>query len=83
MTQLIRDGEKPSPNTARNEYEAILHQKFKRRGIKDDLLVRQIKTPEDKYQYVIPREVSHLVLQYLHNDMGHPGRDRTSSLVKE
>lgn len=83
VTQLIRDGEKPSPNTARNEFEAILHQNFKRLGIKDDLLIRQIKTPEDKYQYVIPREVSHLVLQYLHNDMGHPGRDRTSSLVRE
>lgn len=83
VIQLIRDGLKPVPNTARNEYEAILHQNFKKLRIQDDILVRQVKVPEDKYQFVLPREVSHLVLQYLHNDMGHPGRDKTSSLVRE
>jgi len=34
-------------------------------------------------QLVLPSAFTHQVLQGLHNDVGHPGKDRTSSLVRE
>ena len=38
---------------------------------------------EEKYQLVLPLEHVSIVLEAMHNDMGHPGRDRTTSLVKD
>jgi len=38
---------------------------------------------EEKCQLVLPLEHVPIVLEAMHNDMGHPGRDRTTSLVKD
>lgn len=38
---------------------------------------------ETRSQVVLPASLTSRVLKSLHNDVGHPGRDRTTSLVKE
>jgi hypothetical protein len=38
---------------------------------------------EGKCQLVLPLEHVPIVLEAMHNDMGHPGRDGTTSLVKD
>ena len=42
-----------------------------------------IVNEEERCQLVLPLEHVPTVLEAIHNDMGHPGRDRTTSLVKD
>lgn len=52
--------------------------------MKRGILYRQCCTDQDTVinQLVLPRCYNQQVLQGLHNDIGHPGRDRTISLLK-
>lgn len=84
IIDYIRQGKRPPKNSANSETEAILHQNFKKLELEDNLLVRV--TQRDgvvQKQYVVPCAYSQLILQYLHNNMGHPGRDKTIALVRE
>jgi len=48
------------------------------------LLYREIETEGQKTkQLVLPNQYRQEALQGLHNDIGHPGRDRTLSLLRE
>lgn len=48
------------------------------------ILYRETKDGENTInQQVLPKVYHSTVLQGLHNDVGHPGRDRTLSLIKE
>ena len=48
------------------------------------ILYREVKDGDNTVQQlVLPRVYQKTVLQSLHNDVGHPGRDRTLSLIRE
>lgn len=48
------------------------------------ILYREVKEGDNIIQQlVLPKVYHHTVLQALHNDVGHPGRDRTISLIRE
>lgn len=48
------------------------------------ILYREIKDGDNTIkQLVLPKVYRRTVLQSLHNDVGHPGRDRTLSLIRE
>ena len=48
------------------------------------LLYREIKDGDNTIQQlVLPKVYQRTVVQCLHNDVGHPGRDRTLSLIRE
>lgn len=48
------------------------------------ILYREMKDGDNTVeQLVLPKSYHNIVLQGLHNDVGHPGRDRTLSLVRE
>lgn len=84
MIDYIRQGKRPPKNSANSGTEAILHQNFKKLELEDYFLVRV--TQRDgvvQKQNVVPGAYSQLILQYLHNNMGHPGRDKTIALVRE
>ena len=50
----------------------------------DGLLVREVVSSEEKkHQIVLPGNCIHKVLHYMHTDMGHPGRDKTLSMIKD
>nr|KAG5686712.1 hypothetical protein BaRGS_020238 [Batillaria attramentaria] len=52
--------------------------------LKRGVLHRQTKTDEgNKLQVVLPESFIKRALRGLHNDIGHPGRDRTAGLVRE
>nr|KAG5692917.1 hypothetical protein BaRGS_031421 [Batillaria attramentaria]KAG5699313.1 hypothetical protein BaRGS_004250 [Batillaria attramentaria] len=52
--------------------------------MKRGVLHRQTKTDEgNKLQVVLPEGFIKRALRGLHNDIGHPGRDRTAGLVRE
>ena len=49
-----------------------------------EILYRQIKDGENTIQQLdLPTVYRTTVLQGFHNDIGHPGRDRTVSLIRE
>ena len=48
------------------------------------ILYREIQINNEKInQLVLPKCYRNLVLQGLHSDIGHPGKERTLSLVRE
>ena len=48
------------------------------------ILYREVKDGDNVIQQlVLPKVYHRTVLQALHNDVGHPGRDRTISLIRE
>ena len=73
---LLLVGKTPRKNS---ENEAILYQNFTKFRLVNDVLVRetQKENGEFRHQFIIPREMHIVILQYLHNDMGNPGRDKT------
>lgn len=56
---------------------------FSKFRIKHFLLIKVIHKDDDsgQHQVVVPKEVIHIILQHLYNNMEHPGRNRTTSLV--
>jgi transposase InsO family protein len=61
-----------------------LYRQFDHLILKDGILFREVKNDGDETmkQLVLPTTYVKTVLQSLHNEMGHPGRDRTNSLVR-
>ena len=48
------------------------------------ILYREVKDGDNTIQQlVLPKVYQKTVLQGLHNDVGHPGRDRTLSLIRD
>ena len=48
----------------------------------DDLLVRVTSAEyRERHQVVVSSEVIPTILEFLHDRMGHPGRERTTALV--
>ena len=62
----------------------ILKRQFNKLVIRDGILYRDVNFNEKlQHQLVLPQSLVSTVLEALHNDMGHPGKDRTLSLVRE
>ena len=61
-----------------------LKRHFDQLKLYDDILYREITTDgKVTRQLVLPSSHVPVVLECLHNEMGHPGRDRTNSLVRD
>ena len=57
---------------------------FERLKLVRGILYREsLDDTDSKLQMVLPAKYIDTVLRSLHDDVGHPGRDRTLSLVKE
>lgn len=64
--------------------DQIMRKNFSRFRIVRGVLYREIQDGDNKIQQlVIPQKYIDQVLTGLHNDVGHPGKDRTTSLVRE
>ena len=62
----------------------VMKKQFKSLTIKRGILYRKLHENEEEIeQLVIPECYRGLVLRGLHNDVGHPGRDRTDRLLRE
>ena len=66
-------------------YHSALLRSFDKLCIRDGILCREVNSVDSqvKYQVVVPNSLVPDILYYLHNDMGHQGRDRTTSLVQD
>ena len=68
----------PSP------FNNLLFNNFQKLILKDGVLYRRtIIDDKPKDQLILPSSQIRTVLRYLHNEMGHQGRDRTMSLVQD
>ena len=62
----------------------IFRKNFEKFKLKDDILYREITIDNDRLdQLVIPPSLVTTVLQYAHDRMGHPCRDKTSSFIRD
>ena len=66
-------------------YHSALLRNFDKLCIRDGILCREVSSVDSqvRYQVVVPNSLVPDILYYLHNDMGHQGRDRTTSLVQD
>lgn len=64
--------------------EPILKRQFNHLQIIDDILYRVVNTEDEvKKQLVLPSQLITTILQAYHNDIGHQGKDRTLSLLRD
>ena len=76
--QQVESGKKPSKNLLKTDIDSIYFRNFSKLCIRDSILFREVKT-EDRTisQTVVPRSFIPVILEQLHNKMGHLGRDDT------
>ena len=83
--QMVRSKKRPQ----RQDYphtraDTALHRSFNNLVLERGILYRQIKTDgETKNQLVLPSRLIPDVMRGIHDDIGHPGRDRTLSLLRD
>lgn len=67
-----------------SQQHAAMYRNFAKLKIKDGILVRQISLNEgNKTQIILPKSCIKTVLYHLHTEMGHPGREKTISLIRD
>ena len=77
----MKQGRKP---TVEEVGSSPLLRQFQHLYLKDGVLYRNVLISDDrKSQLVLPSAHIDTVLQALHDDMGHPGKDRTLSLLRD
>ena len=83
--QHVRTGKKPKMEDISPEHHPLaLVRNFKHLVLQDNILYRQVvKEGEDFKQLIIPKMYVNTILQYLHDKVGHPGRERTLSLIRD
>lgn len=82
--EYVRNGSRPKRDTITTDYDMIFHRNFKKLRVVDDLLVRVTNVEGREHeQVVVSSEVVSTILEYLHDRMGHPGRERTTALVMD
>lgn len=81
--ESVKSGLRPKKDSLTKDDDKVMYRNFSKFRIKDDLLIKVIHSDDgsEQHQVVVPKEVTPIILQHLHNNMGHPGRDRTTSLV--
>ena len=77
-------GNRPKKYTLSSDYDKIMHINIQKHRIVEDLLVRVITTDSREHQQaLVPSHVVATILEFLYDQMGHPGRERTTALVME
>ena len=80
----VSNGSRPKRDTITTDYDTIFYRNFKKLRVVDDLLVRVTNVEgREREQVVVSSEVVTTILEFLHDRMGHPGRERTTSLVMD
>ena len=80
--EYVERGNRPKKDTLSSDYDKIMHRNFQRLRILDDLLVRVTTSDSIEHQQVLVHSnVVATILKFLHDKMGHPGRERTIALV--
>ena len=81
----VRTGKKPKVEDMSPEHQPLSFvRNFKYFILENNTLYRKTVIEGEEYkQLVIPRSYINTVLQQLHDKFGHPGRERTSSLVRD
>lgn len=81
LIEYVRANSKPS---RRELGPNPLFRQFNNMKIIDGVLYRVTTTDEgERHQLVLPTAHASTVIEALHDDMGHPGKDRTLSLIKD
>lgn len=83
--QWLDLNQKPPWDQVKGDTEAqILHKEFSHLVLLEEILYRKCEIQgRDYFQLVLPRSHRKQVLKGLHNDVGHPAKDRTLSLMRE
>ena len=82
--EYVERGNRPKKDTLSSDYDKIMHRNFQKLRIVEDLLVRVTTTDSREHQQVlVPSNVVATILKFLHDEMGHPGRERTIALVMD
>lgn len=77
----VQSGEKPKKDQFPN---SPLLRMFDKLCVEEGILYRKVSLNDQEVkQLVLPRVQVPTVLKLLHDEMGHPGRERTTSLIKE
>ena len=83
----VRDNYKPMKQHLPFSYpqhHSQLYRNFDKLRIRNGVLMRETTVDDTKkLQIVLPYSCMNMVLHRLHTDMGHPGRDKTISLVRD
>ena len=83
--QYVTRNERPRISKVPHGPEAAKYlREFDRLVVQRGVLYRHTQTEDgERDQIVLPKKFRDRVLEGLHDDVGHPGRDKTLSLVKE
>ena len=82
--RAVMDKRPPGKHILLSKEDQIMKRKFDSLKIIRGVLYREVQDKEEKiYQLVLPYCYRKTVLNGLHDEIGHPGRDRTMSLLRE
>ena len=85
VKELVISGQKPSKSASRKETPEVRRylRDWNKLRLRNNVLYRSTSVSGQEYdQLIVPSTIKDTILQSLHDDMGHQGRDRTSWLVK-
>lgn len=82
-TDSVQSRVRPKKDSLTEDDDKVMFRDFSKFRIEDDLVIKVKHRDGDseQHQVVIPQEDSPGMLKHLHNYMGYPGRDKTTSLV--
>ncbi|MCG7878261.1 MAG: DDE-type integrase/transposase/recombinase [Candidatus Thiodiazotropha taylori] len=82
--RAVRDKKKPPKSTLHTREDLAMLKQFDSFKLIRGVLYRELQTEDGKQnQLVLPSVYIEQVLVGLHNDMGHPSKDRTLSLMRD
>lgn len=82
-TDSVKSGVRPKKDSLTEDDDKVMFRDFSKFRIEDDLLnkITHRDGESEQHQVVIPKKDIPGMLKHLHNYMGHPGRDKTTSLL--
>ena len=82
--RLLRDRKLPNKNDIHTHADLTMFKQFNSLKLVRGMLYREVVVDnQKKTQLVVPSSYVESVLKGLHNDMGHPSKDRTMSLLRD
>ncbi|KAK3101184.1 hypothetical protein FSP39_001606 [Pinctada imbricata] len=80
----LKDRYKPRKDELRSYADTIMYKNYDRLKLKKGVLYREVMVDDRKVdQLVVPSCLIEYVLRSIHNKMGHPGRDKVLSLLRD
>jgi len=80
----LRSGQKPNHRVCKGQEDSAMLRNFEHLRLKRGAMYREVKTESETVsQLVLPKALKKEALRGIHDDIGHPGRDRTIALAKE